>query len=174
MKKITLFALLFALTWQTNAQTSEISLQKRNELKLDVAYLLLSTVKVEYEYLLSDWSSMGLVASHNFSSGIIAKTFNPWRTHVLGFYRLYFGSSPTSNFFLEGGLGITSGETSSLFGLITPEKYTAFGANIAIGWKWHIEKVGISVDFIYGIGRLFHNEHPRIYPRAGICVGKRF
>jgi len=173
MKKLTLIVMLFALTWQVTAQNYENSLQNRNEIKLDPVYLLLSILKVEYEYLLNDWSSMGLVALYNFSN----REEMIWQTQVLGLYRLYFGKMPASGFFLEGGLGVTSGYTFPISFVIGPsgsERYTAFGANIAVGWKWYIPKSGVTLDLVYGIGRLYNNDDPLIYPRMGILVGKRF
>jgi len=170
MKKITLIALLFALNWQINAQTSEISLQNRNELKLDVAFLIGGILKAEYEYLLSDWSSIGVSAFFNLNSGP-----RELGTQVLGNYRLYFGKEPVSGFFIEGNLGIISGYLDPYYSS-SNDHYSSFGIGIALGWKWYIPKSGIVLDIFGGGGRLFGDVASSVgpYPRAGICVGKRF
>lgn len=171
MKKITLIALSFALIWQVNAQTLENFPQRKNELKLDVAYLLGATLKAEYEYLINDWSSVGVSAFHNFNSG------NPsFRTQVLGIYRLYFGKEPATGFFLEGNIGLVSGYWYRYaWWHYSYEQYTAGGVGIALGWKWYIPRSGIVLDIFLGGGRLLgDNDYTRSYPRMGIAVGKRF
>jgi hypothetical protein len=174
MKKITLIALLLVMSWQINAQSENISDFDRNELKLDVVHILFSMVKAEYEYWLNDWSSIGLVGLYNFGSGLFNGGEPLWRTKVLGTYRLFFSKNPMQGFFLEGTAGIISGSTVDTWLGGKPEKYTAFGAGIAIGWKWYIPKSGITLDLTYGAGRLFNNDDPLFYPRMGVCVGKRF
>ena len=170
---------LFALNWQVNAQREEFSLQNRNEVKLDVAYLLGLTLKVEYERLLNDWSSVGVVVLQNFSSGP-----QQFGTQVLGFYRLYFGRQPVSGFFLEGNLGITHGYDGHYYwigGWRPRESYTAFGLGLALGWKWYIPRSGIVLDIFVGGGRLVRENNDRAnydrvmgYPRVGITIGRRF
>jgi hypothetical protein len=177
MKKITLIALLFAFSWQANAQNSETPDLKRNELKLDVVHVLFKVAKIEYEYWLNDWSSVGVVGFYNFGSGLLNGGEPLWRTKVLGTYRLYFGKNPMQGFFLEGTAGIVSGSVSDgWFSSSTHTKYTAFGVGVAVGWKWYIPQSGITLDLTYGLGRLLHDNEdaPPVYLRMGICVGKRF
>ncbi|MDR1951132.1 MAG: DUF3575 domain-containing protein [Bacteroidales bacterium] len=178
MKKIMLIALLFALSWQANAQISEIPDFKRNELKLDVIYILFSTVKVEYEHWLNDWSSVGVVGFYNFGSGFLNGGEPLWRSKVLGTYRLYFNKNPMQGFFLEGTAGIISGSTVDNWLGGTPKRYTAFGAGVAIGWKWFIPQSGVTLDLTYGLGRMFvdssNEDVVPIYLRVGATVGKRF
>jgi hypothetical protein len=174
MKKITLVALLFALNWQANAQISETPDLKKNELKIDVAYILDATIKAEYEHFLNDWSSLGAVAFQKFSS---KDAYNEYKTQLLGLYRLYFGKQPMSGFFLEGSFGLTAGNWYNYDysnWSERHEKYIAFGVGVALGWKFHIPKSNVVLDLFGGAGRLFGNDHPGGYPRAGICVGKRF
>ena len=199
MRKNTLIALLLVLTWQVNAQElsptvvfsgtearkaerfepSEFGIKKRpeferHEIKLDVAYLITGTIKVEYEHLFNNWSSAGLVAFHSLPDPreAIFRINGDHRTQVLGFFRLYFGKEPTTGFFAEGNFGITSGDYY--------EKYTAFGTGLAVGRKWHIPESGIVLDLFVGMGRLFRDSRGRRgyyttnYPRLGFCIGKRF
>jgi len=184
MKKITLIALLFALNWQANAQNSDISLLKRNELKLDVAYLIGGALKVEYEYLLTDYSSLGISTLYNFDTRKNEWEHRVFKAQILGTYRLYFGKEPVAGFFLEGNMGLIHGEYRS-YHRPSPsdprslENYAAFGIGIALGWKLHIPKSGIVLDIFGGVGRKFGAKESDEqdgwgYPRVGICVGKRF
>ena len=172
MKKITLIVLSLSLTWQINAQTSENFLQKRNELKLDVAYFFVPALKIEYEFLLNNWSSIGLYAFHNFRSAPIFKN------QILGNYRVYLGLLPDKGgFFIEGNLGLFHGYNSWDLFEPYPKNHTAFGIGFALGWKWYIRKSDIVFEIFAGTGGLFSNNdrsNGRGYPRLGICVGKRF
>ena len=169
IKSILVVAMLLVACWRANAQED----LAKNELKADVAYIILDgTLKVEYEHLLNEWSGLGAMAAYNLSGD----NFN-MRFQMLGFYRLYFGKQPVSGFFLEGNMGIT---TRNNYQYINYHPYevrkttTAFGVGIALGWKWHIEKSNIVLDIFGGSGRLFNSNSNEIYPRVGICVGKRF
>ena len=180
MKKITLIALLFALIWQVNAQTLENSLQRKNEVKLDVAYLIGGAIKVEYEYLLNDYSSIGISALYNFDTRNNNGYPRVYKAQVLGIYRLYFGKEPIRGFFLEGNFGLIHGEYT-IYTQNWPwptEKYTAFGAGIALGWKWHMPNSNIVLDIFCGLGRKLGGSdvvnRGWAYPRAGIAIGKRF
>lgn len=160
MNKIVSTALLLVIGWQVSAQTDEMSILKRHELKLDIGYLLTGTLKGEYEYLLNDWSSVGASAIYNNSDA-------EFKAQVVGTYRLYFDTQPVSGFFLEGNAGV-----------IVADEYwygsnnLMVGAGIALGWKYYIPQPSIVLDLFLGVGRLFGNEGT--YPRVGICIGKRF
>ena len=171
IKNILVFALLLVAGLRTNAQEQEISNLKKNELKVDVAFILGATLKVEYEHLLNDWSSLGAMTAYNFSGD-----FSDMRFQMLGFYRLYFGKQPVTGFFLEENMGITSVDYYQYVYPYDERKTTntSFGVGIAIGWKWHIAQSNIVLDIFGGAGRLFTENSDRAYPRMGICVGKRF
>ncbi|MCL2682612.1 MAG: hypothetical protein FWE63_03875 [Bacteroidales bacterium] len=161
MKKITLIALLLALTWQVNAQTNEIPNLVKNEFKIDAAYLLGLAFKVEFERLINDQSSLGIVALGNPNSD------PAYGYQLLGFYRLYFGKEYASGFFLEGNFGITGAKN-----------YTVPGVGLAIGQKF-VTKSNVTLDVFIGLGRVFEIDRyryyaPSIYPRVGVCIGKRF
>jgi len=176
MKKITFIAVLFALSWQANAQ----NLERRNELKICPVHLIAGSLRIDYERLINDWSSVGATGLYSFANAFSDVDFgNRIRGQFLGFYRLYFGRrEPASGFFLEGNLGVTVGTYYSLsfFHRPDPVNYTAFGAGVALGWKWYIPRSGIVLDLFVGGGRLFNDSEdgPNGFPRAGISVGKRF
>lgn len=169
MKKITTLAVLLTIAWQATSQSANTSEIKKHELKVDVAYLLDATMKAEYEYLLNDWSSLGAVAFYNFSS-------NPYfKSEILGLYRLYFGKEPSKGFFLEGNCGLLVGNLDYYYGNNNSSKqFSAFGAGVALGWKWFIPKSDIVLDLFVGVNRAFTDEFFEAFPRVGICIGKRF
>jgi len=174
-KKITLLALLLILSWQTNVWASEIKEPetfKRHEIKLDVAYLLYGGAKVEYEFLLTPWSSIGAVGLIDLNSG-----YRYYKTQALGLYRLYFGKKPNTGLFIEGNIGVTTGSYDDYYwAWDRKENYTAFSVGIALGWKFYIPHPQSSVvlDIFVGAGRLFPEDYYKIYPRVGICIGMRF
>ena len=143
-------------------------------MKVDVAYLVLGAFKVEYEYLFNGSSSVGAVGIWNPS--FVLKDDNPLvRTQFLGFYRWYFLEKFVSKgLFLEGNLGVTNGYWNDRHNSHELGKYTSFSWGGALGWK-HMNKRGFTVDVFGGLGVLLTDEvSPGIYPRVGICLGKRF
>ncbi|MCL2682611.1 MAG: hypothetical protein FWE63_03870 [Bacteroidales bacterium] len=192
MKKITLIALLLALTWQVGAETQETSTRKKNELKLDVVSLIVgSMLKVEYEYLINNWSSAGVATFYQFSpwTSVIADDieFGSWlnftdtKMQLLGTYRLYFDEKPTSGFFIEGNMGLIARDQKASFlagggpfsNVYTYgyETYYTFGIGIASGFKVYNTK-GTTLDIFVGGGWMFgYND---VYLRSGIFLGKRF
>ena len=136
-------------------------------------------MRIEYEYLLNNWSSVGLSAFHNFMYDYPMFYYPMFKNQILGTYRVYFGLLPDiGGFFIEGNLGLFYGHNSwDVFFQPRPKNHTAFGVGFSLGWKWHIKKSDTVWDFFVGTGRLFSNNdisNGRGYPRFGICVGKRF
>jgi hypothetical protein len=173
MKKVMSFALFLVICLSVHAQPSEVVILKKHELKLDVAYILLATAKLEYEYLPNDWSSLGVVAFVNFPAGIFNDNEPLFKTQLLGFYRLYFGYKPSAGIFLEGNAGMTSGYWSNYM-KTENGKYLAPSAGIALGWKY-ASRSNFVMDIFLGLGNIFGEySGPGMYPRLGICLGKRF
>ena len=180
MKKILLAILLFAV-FHANAQTSKETPLKKNEIKLDLFYLVsgivnVSGVKIEYERLLNRRSSVGLMGFYGFA--IQTKI----QQQALGFYRLHFIKRPKSLFFIESNIGLTHGMWMrqvgpSIFDL-EPVYYTRLGSGVAVGWKFVIPQNGIVFDVYAGRGVIIAKDFgfwsEIKYPRLGICLGKRF
>jgi hypothetical protein len=178
MKKVILSAMLFAFSWQVHAQTYETFEFRRHELKGDAAYLINGTAKVEYEYWLNNFSTIGAVGLYNFYS--FSSNEPDYKTQILGTYRLFFGKQPMKGFFFEYNLGVTSGKyyeyNYSPGSQSRYKPYTAFGMGLAIGWKFHILPNDVVLDLFFGLGRLFNEKRslPESYPRVGVLLGKRF
>jgi len=175
MKKITFIAIVFALIWQANAE----NLERRNELKICPAHLIAGMLRVDYERLLNDFSSVGLTAFYSFSVFSSHRYSHRLDGQVLGFYRLYFGRQPVSGFFLEGNMGLNIGSYyrwTSWPWRSERVYYTAFGVGLALGWKWYIPRPGIVLDVFAGGGRVFNSNSRNMsrFPRVGITLGRRF
>jgi hypothetical protein len=176
MKKVVLLALLLALSWQVHAQNLEnIDFTKRHELKLDAAYLIGGSLKMEYEYWLGEFSTVGAVGFYNFSS-----EEPDYRAQILATFRLFFSNNQRKGFFFEYNLGVTSGKHYE-YGYPYESKhksYAALGMGLAIGWKFHIPQNNVTLDLFGGVGRLFdekeNSTRPNFYPRVGVLLGKRF
>ena len=171
MKKVMLFLMLIMsirlyseITNSTEA-SSGTTLAAKHELKIDLAYVLVPAIKIEYERLFSAGSTWGLVGLYDFDDYY----------HLLGFYRWYFGKEPISGFFLEGHAGVIGGnmEDHWLYGYDNNGDFTAPAVGVALGWKF-TTNAGVVLDIFTGLGRLIGEDSPGSYHRSGICIGKRF
>ena len=169
MKRV-MMILLLVMCCQLYSQT----VAEKNEFKLDLAYILAPALKVEYERLLSDGTTLGAAGLYHFDDDYNIKY------QILGFYRWYFGKEPISGFFLEANMGISGGYYESWFSYAldgskeeSEESYSALGAGIALGWKF-VTNTGVVLDIFSGIGRMVGDVGPEVYPRWGVCIGKRF
>ncbi len=156
MKKIVfVIGLLFSLS---------ISAQK--EIKLDVAdALVIRSLEVSYENYINEESSFGISALINLTDENVSFRYNEnWM--IAPYYRHYFSSNETWNFFGEGFLGINSGKDNGV-------EYTDGALGIAVGMKY-IASGGLVIDVYGGLGRnLFGSISPIIVPRVGLNVGWR-
>ena len=171
MKKTALIVLLFALGLQANTQNFDDPNFAKSELKIDPVWLIFgSTIKINYDYFLSEWSSLG-------ASGLVyigSKEDFTLKAQLLACYRLYFGKNPMQGFFFEGNLGLTSWREEVWDFGKRYKDHSGLGIGIALGWKWYIPKSGAVLDVYFGGGRLFGGNGLEIFPRAGVSIGKRF
>lgn len=157
MKKIILVFIIFI--------TSNIYSQQ--EIKLDIAdALVIRSLEFSYESYVSEESSFGVSALFNLTKESVNFRYNE-NTMITPFYRHYFTTNATWNFFGEGFVGINSGKQNNM-------KYTDGALGVAIGTKY-ISNGGLIIDLYAGAGRnLFGTDSPVIVPRIGLNVGWRF
>lgn len=146
---------------------------KRNEVKLNVGYLLGGYPEISYERILTHESSVGLSAGVNIEENVYKISFIPY-------YRIYFGKKPATGFFMESNLALFSQagreyDNNRAFPIQTYTNFLGFGAGIGLGGKL-ITKNGFIVELLGGLGRNFVNIDAinYVYPRFGISIGKRF
>ena len=164
-KHITILILLLILSMQIYSQTNEPI--KRQEVKLNLPYLLAGMLELEYEFHHNSWNSSGVITSFDLDSNI------EFDFRLLIFHRLYMGKNDNAGVFLEGNFGLIQ-VTQSRDWVLFKEKYSALGIGLALGWKFFIPEPSIVIDIFVGMGRLFGNDNPGVYPRLGINLGRRF
>ncbi|MFM8741663.1 MAG: hypothetical protein ACKOC0_15890 [Cytophagales bacterium] len=143
---------------------------KRNEIKLNVGYLLGGYPEISYERVLNEESSVGLSTGVNIEN-------SDYKFNFIPYYRVYFGKKPAAGFFMEGNLALFSlkrTEYDYRRGIQTYTNFLGFGAGIGLGGKF-ITKNGFIAELLGGLGRNFVNTNViNVYPRFGISIGKRF
>lgn len=152
-----------------------------NEIKLNLAHALFAFPEITYERILEDNMGVGLS---------LAVSADKDSTHqILGtqYYRLYFGNKKANGFFIEGNAAIAhmSDSYKSITYMVDNngtsiysensiiDRYTTFGLGLAVGGKL-LTRNGFFGEIYLGGGRLFLDKPVKIYPRAGITIGKGF
>lgn len=147
----------------------------QKELKLDVAdALVIRSLELSYENYLTENSSFGVSALFNLAKQTVDFRYNE-NMMITPYYRHYFTTASTWNFFGEGFIGINSGKRESVKGSdIFDVKYTDGALGVAVGTKY-VAEGGLIIDVYGGVGRnLFGSDSPVIVPRVGVNVGWRF
>lgn len=161
------------LTGMVYGQEQSFSPTKKNEFKLNSAYLIAGIAEGSYEFILNEESAVGLTLGVAFEDDI------SFRYNITPYYRFYFGKKLAAGFFAEafsmineqrddGGFINISGQPAEV------EFQTAFALGFAIGGKF-ITKNGFSAEIYGGVGRNFgNNDLFETVPRFGLNIGKRF
>lgn len=147
----------------------------QHELRVDIAdALALRTLETSYEFYVSEQSSVGVSTLFNFEGRGSDFRYNEDQM-ITPFFRHYFESDTSWNFFGELFLGINFGEDTVRINSITlREEYTDGALGIAVGTKY-VSNGGLVIDIHGGLGRnLFGSDSPAIVPRVGLGVGYQF
>ena len=185
MQKIcTVFMCLVSLVVfsQETEEKSNSKVNNKHELRLDgLEALLIPTIEINYEYVLSRYSGLGAAISYSFENDDVdinqKFAFTPY-------YRQYFFNKKeygARGFFVEGLLQFATGEDyygeiNDIFPVPTNTGKNWFntGIGLAIGQKW-VSNNGFVFELSAGGGRYFiDNEGPEAFFRGGILVGYRF
>lgn len=158
--KIKTLVTALLLTCIVNSYAQEIQAplklsQKRNELKVNAPWLVAGLPELQYERILNDETSLGFSALFPIDQDLDFAAFGPY-------YRVHFGDAPASGFFVEanGGAFVSDSDMS-------------FGLGFAVGYKL-LSHRGWVLDGYGGLGRMFNDNFLPIYPRFGLCFGRRF
>ena len=157
MKKLLIAATIFISSF-VNAQ---------QEVSIDLGdALVMKTLELSYEYYLSSQNSLGMSALFNFNGENSDLRYNE-ETMITPFFRHYFSSSESFNYFGEIFLGVNSGERQD-------KEYTDAAIGAAIGAKYNLGS-GIVITGLAGLGRnLFTSDSYELVPRLGVNVGYKF
>jgi len=179
MKKIFVTLVLVFTTFLGFAQEEE-TVEYKNELKINAAYLLGGIPEISYERIIKEDQGVGVsfafsIENNNFYDFI----FTPY-------YRLYFGKKRAAGFFMEANAAFFSERGYSYYydyvddyPYYHEEEESKIGAGLglAVGGKFLAKNSWVG-EIYGGLGRNFVNvdnsSFSVVYPRAGISLGKRF
>tara|TARA_R110002050_G_scaffold585_3_gene4219 strand:- start:2319 stop:2867 length:549 start_codon:yes stop_codon:yes gene_type:complete len=174
---VILFSVL-AVNGQSQNKTTFKSLEKKNEIKLNVYFTALGLFEGTYERSINKKSSFGITGLYSFSQ----KYDEDVNFQISPFYRRYFGKKYTAGFFTEGfaTIGSTDGkQLIDLDGNLTLNEgpdVIDLSLGLSLGYKW-VTKSGISFEALWGMGgNLFNADKTdhNIINRRAISIGYRF
>lgn len=192
MKKIIMSAFMVlcasaTIFAQEETETSP-KLESKHELRIDaLEALVVPTLELNYEYVISKYSGAGAALSINLNADDDYEygqkfAFTP-------FYRQYFLNKKeygARGLFVEGMLQMASGEyneylfdydpvTDSTSETILSNDWFNVGAGLAVGQKW-VSNNGFVFELSIGGGRYFSggDNKPDFFARGGVLVGYRF
>ncbi|PVW17059.1 hypothetical protein [Marixanthomonas spongiae] len=177
--KIGLFTAFFftvVFTGIAQEETNETPPEK-NEIKLNIGYVIAGLPEVTYERYLTDETAIGVSVAFSIEENI------DYNFIAVPYFRFYFGKKNNAGFFVEGNAGLFSEEYIH-YGDFHPdygynnasiESKFGLGLGMAVGGKF-ITKKGWIAELVGGLGRNFSNTEvlSEVYPRLGISIGKRF
>ncbi len=172
MKNLAILALVL-LVFKSFGQTEAPGRQteapgNKNELRLNLVYSLLEIPEITYERILGPGGAAGV------SLGVaMDEDIGDIRFMALPYYRVYFGNSYASGFFLELNTIFASMRENSYGG--EDANHFAFGLGLASGVKFLAKNTWLG-EVTLGLGRYLGDAYEEywIYPRFGISLGKRF
>ena len=161
---------LFGQEVQDSEQLDVLSIDKKNEMKLNVLYSLWGYTELSYELLFKNRTSFGISLGSTLfdrEGDYINLTVNPH-------YRIYFGKKNCTGFFVESHLAYIQGVDSNFSG---SESNNVLGLGFAVGAKY-VRDTGLSAEVFGGVGRAISDPDNFFfgspYPRFGIQFGQRF
>ncbi len=175
---VVMLFVFFTVKSQNQNDTIRNSIEKKNEIKLNVYFTALGLFEATYERNLNKKSSMGITSLYAFSK----KKDEDTNFLISPFYRRYFGKKYASGFFIEGfgALGSTDGkQLTDVNGNITLNEGSDvidLSLGLSFGCKW-ITKSGIVFEVLVGMGgNLFNADKTdhNIVNRRALSIGYRF
>ena len=157
----------------TDPQAKSLKVSDNNELRINLLMSIIGLPELDYERYIADNMGVGLAVAFSLDTPENMSI----RSIILPYYRLYFGNKKANGFFIEGNMAIVGqNEMSynySLDGTTYSHTSTNFGFGFAAGEKF-LTRNGFIGEVYLGLGRLFGQSINGVYPRVGVCLGKRF
>jgi hypothetical protein len=161
------------VTNTTDSQAKSLKESDNNELRINLLMSIIGLPEINYERYIADNMGVGLAVSFSLDT----PENMSFRSIILPYYRLYFGSKKANGFFIEGNMAIVGqNEISYNYypdGTSYSRSSTNFGFGFAAGEKF-LTRNGFIGEVYLGLGRLFGESINGAYPRVGVCLGKRF
>ncbi|SHF96658.1 hypothetical protein SAMN05444396_103151 [Flavobacterium segetis] len=174
MKKVFILFGLFVYAAGISQEKEALDF-KKNEIKLNVAFLVAGAFEGTYERILNEESAFGIALFVPIIDDIEPNF------QLTPYYRYYFGKKPAAGFFAEG-FGMLNAydsyiysNSSSNFNYVM-ENRTDFALGFGLGSKW-ITKKGFVFEINAGVGRNLFNSNDTDYEivgRGAISFGYRF
>lgn len=182
-----LFVVTFFCTTAFSQSKTTASLDKNNEVRLNLFMSAIGYPEISYEHYLKNNTGIGVSAS-----GSIVNKEDQSIYFLSPFYRVYFGSKKALGFFMEGNLssywiehfisyydtnvnGYGNGYTYTPYYHIKQSvgffNYLGYGA--LLGYKF-TNKSGIIAEISFGVDRLHNSGSVDYQTRMGISLGKSF
>ena len=140
-----------------------------NELRINIPWTIFGFPEINYERLFVDNMGLGF-------AGLISleNTENTGLRYILlPYYRLYFGNKKASGFFIEGNISVSGWNDTDYYSQ-KRKTFSSFGGGLALGVKLLARNDFIG-EVYFGGGRVMGSRDlQELYPRMGICLGKRF
>jgi len=193
---LTLFLGVSTIGFAQDTETTEnVAADRKHEIRLDALEALsISTIEVNYEYIISRFSGVGAAVSVRLDDSDDYGSYQKFA--FTPYYRQYFFNKKdygARGLFAEGLLQIATGEELYVdyyegndigfpndegADIIFPESnrnWTNFGVGFALGQKW-VSKNGFILELSIGGGRYFGGKEgsPEGFFRGGVLVGYRF
>ena len=165
MKILCYISLLF-LTSSLTSQTTLNDTFQRNEVKINLPYLLFGLVDVTYERAINDESAYGISGIAFFLGEYV-----DFKGGLTPYYRIYFGKKQLSGIFAEGSAACY------LVGEKVNFNSIGLGFGFAIGIKSRAIFNNCVSEIYIGFGRDFSDNNLfsfGVYPRIGALVGRKF
>lgn len=170
MKKITTTIIIFVSCF-VHAQKGS------HEISLDLAdALIMKTLELNYEYYLSNQSSIGISGLVNFEKRTSDFRYNE-KNILTPYFRHYFTANRNWNHFGEVFFGINKGYKETYLvdsNAVQYKEYTDGALGVSFGSKY-VSNGGFMICALVGLGRnLFTDDSYMFIPRLGLNVGYRF
>ena len=163
--KILFYISLLFLSSSLTSQTTQNDTFQRNELKINLPYLLFRLVDVTYERAINDESAYGI------SAIALLGEYANFKGGLTPYYRIYFGKKQLSGIFAEGSAACY------LVGEKVNFNSIGLGFGFAIGIKSRAIFNNCVSEIYLGFGREFSDNNLSsfgVYPRIGALVGRKF
>lgn len=178
MKKILI--IIIALSVCFAAFSQEVEHKKStasNELRLNVLTTVALFPEITYERCFANDFGVGLSAAVALGGDIDVGN-EVYTYQITPFFRFYFGSKPSSGFFIETNMSLIGLKyTYTIFypsyyyspGYSYSDNTAAFGLGFSVGYKYFNTR-NLVGELYAGVGRTFGD---MAYPRVGISLGVR-
>jgi hypothetical protein len=150
-------------------ETENTKIVSANELRLNLLTTIFLFPEITYELCFDNDFGIGLSAALSLNKTVVGE--NEYLFQITPFFRFYFGSKPSSGFFIETNMALIGFEYANYSSYERQKRtVTDFGLGFSMGYKYFNTRNLIG-ELYLGLGRTIESY---AYPRIGISLGVRF